>query len=209
VTVELNPTSIEYSFPANGQGLNAPGVSVTGNFVTTPSGSVYPSVAETDSDQVLGAPPYTFTGNYSSGFTGTIPFNPNLAVGTYTGYFLLNLYQTSSLTSPYTVTGGSVPFTVTVTPGIVLTALVNAVPTELSNLDVPSGTVVKFTSSVPVEWSTASGGGLFSNPVITTTSWQATITYGSGNGALYVNAFTPAAANTDQAQVTAKIFVSE
>ena len=211
ISVDISPTSIAYAYPAGHQGLNTPRVSATVTISDMPGTPIYPVIAA--SSNILAPGPCYFTNNGNGVFTGTVGFNQDLPAGVYAGSLFLNLYMDSAHTSPYTVTGGTVPFTVTVTPAIVLTATINGVPASLSSLNVKSGDNVEVDSSIPVDWFTTSSGGIASNVTSTQYKWTGKILYGistsGGQGLLNLNAQTPLASNTDQALATARFFVTE
>ncbi len=211
ITVIVSPAAVSYSYPDGHQGFNKPQISVTATVNDLPNATIYPVVSATGN--VLAAGPLPFRNNGDGSFTGSIFFNQDLQASTYTGNLILNLYTDSAHTIPYQVTGGTVPYTLTVTPGIVITAFVNGVQTPNSSLNVKSGDVVSLSSSIPVDWTGSSGGLIASNGSQTQSSWTATIRYGistpGSQGRASICAVSLSAPDTEQAETCVDISVTE
>jgi hypothetical protein len=184
----------------------------TGNLPNTP---VYAFILQ-DHD-ILG---YTQQEIYSKGggaFGANLRLNTALAPGIYTGGLQLVLAKNSDGTSPYVVSGGTLPYTLTVTSGITIQCKVNGAAVNLQQsypgqpftTSIHNGDLVQLVSSVPVMWGSSQGGAMVSNQVSTTTSWQANVLYGgaapTGYGVYDVNALTYP---SPQAQVIVSIGVS-
>lgn len=132
--------------------------------------------------------------------------------GEYTGTVTVDLCRDEACTATYALSGNTVPYALTVSPGLLVTASVDGVPEpgfktlcgvgglggsvgRLYDFSAVSGQTVALASTVPVTWSASLGEvgcGLTLNAVSTTeTSWTATIessSPGYGCGFVYVEA---------------------
>lgn len=112
VSVSLSPTSISTTFSESG-GTPA-GVTITASLFDPPTTSVYAYI--TADSNVFTAGPQTVTANGNGGYSATLSFNTSVAPGTYSGFLTLKLCKDSACASQYVVSGGTLPYTVTVTP---------------------------------------------------------------------------------------------
>jgi hypothetical protein len=112
-TVSFNPNPLSAACIQNQAGLDY-SVTVVATFGgTLPTGIVYVVIA-------FDNPGFTtFMNILPSGNIYTAQLSPDsaLAPGTYTGNVTVHLYKDSSFTSEYPLSGGTLPYTVTVTPG--------------------------------------------------------------------------------------------
>lgn len=208
VSVSFSPSAISSSYASGGQSITPPVANVTASVTNLPAGTVYVYVLEDAAVLAPGA--YTVTRNPDGTYAVSLPFNTSLAAGTYTGNLTLRLCRDIACTSEITVTGGRIPYSVTVTPGIQISAWVNSNPVALTALQVRGGDVLSLQSTLPVSWSVASGGVNVTNQMSTTTSWSATLVYGlsspGGTGTLMVTA---TSSGTPQAQKVVSISLTQ
>jgi hypothetical protein len=136
------------------------------------------------------------------GSTASATLSPScaLAPGVHSGVLTIALCRDAACTSRFPVSGNTIPYTFTVSPGALVTAKVNGVAQPgfaascggTLHLRGTVGQTVEFTSTVPVSWSSSMGGGtsfptmlgLASSP----TTWTCTLGIDSPYG--------PPAANT-------------
>lgn len=215
ITVTFTPPTLTATFPGSGQSLNLVEIPISCTAGNLPNTPVYAFILQ-DHD-ILG---YTQQAIYSKGggtFGANLLLNTALAPGVYTGGLQLILAKNSDGTSPYAVSGGTLPYTLTVTSGITIECKVNGVvvnlhqssPGQPFTTSIHNGDLVQLVSSVPVMWGSSQGGAMVSNEVSTTTSWQANVLYSgsasTGYGVYDVSALT---FSSPQAQVTVSIGVS-
>jgi len=190
--VSFTPSSINATFPEKGQSLSAPELTVTATIQNLPSTQVYSRILE--NTEVLRAGAHPVFKNADGSFRALLPFNTQLAAGTYTGHLTLQLCQDSACVSPYAVSGASLPYALTVTPGIQITATVNGVPMSSIPFTVKERDVVSLQSSIAVSWGTSTGGAFAENIKSTATSWTGTMRYAmstpGGIGSCEVQALT-------------------
>ena len=138
---------------------------------------------------------YGGTATYSN--ISPIVFKFDFPAGVHTGNIQLHVCSDKTCATEYPVTGGSLPYELTVLPQPKITASINGVPVPDSKviMALKAGDTVDLHSDMPVTWSTASGGVIVSGVVQTSTDWHAVLGYGvSGSGhtgTLTVNAITP------------------
>jgi hypothetical protein len=101
-----------------------PSITVSGKVDPVPQGQIYVRVVLDapvfDSNVGLNvAPPNLFT----------LTFDPvtTLTVGTYTGNVTVQVFQDAAMTRPYAVTGGTLPYTLTVDPQLTVTVKIDGV----------------------------------------------------------------------------------
>jgi len=183
-TVTYGPTTLSATYFQHQSGLNssagAPSVSVDATFGgSLPTGTVYPVI-------VLDKPYFStsveIVQSGSQSYGATLHPDVNLNPGTYTGTIRLHLFKDASYTSEYALSGGDLPYTLTVTPELAITVKIDGVvsttikPTS-SNTAVMSingntiywnpgsapasvatlqaGQVLELESSIPVNWTGA------------------------------------------------------
>ncbi len=138
---------------------------------------------------------YGGTATYSN--ISPIVFKFDFPAGVHTGNLQLHVCSDKTCAIEYPVTGGALPYELTVLPRPKITASINGVPVADSKVTMAlkAGDTVDLHSDMPVTWSTASGGVIVSGEVQTSTDWHAVLGYGvSGSGhtgTLTVNATTP------------------
>lgn len=177
VSVVLSPASITASFPGGGTAaLDQPTANVTATVTNAPSGSVYAMVV--DSGNVLQPGAHDVVANADGTYSANLTYERQIPVGTYTGTFTLKLCQDSACATPYRVVGGTLPYTVTVTPAATFTATVDGVAQPISSVHGREGDTLVVQASQPVDWSTAQGGAFASAVSTTTTTWTGTLHYG-------------------------------
>jgi hypothetical protein len=145
---------------------------------TLPKGAIYPVI-------VLDKPIFTIHNIIQSGsatFTTSLTPDVTLAPGTYTGTITLHLYKDSGYSSQYPLTGGDLPYTLTVTPELQITVKIDGVVsttikptssntgvmsifsntiywtnsiTPASVVTLKAGQVLELESNIPVDWSGA------------------------------------------------------
>jgi hypothetical protein len=190
--------------------------SVTGTIDPLPSGIVYVVVVE-DLPVFQGTPSVTLLGG--NAFSLSWEPDPGLAPGTYTGNLAIHLFQDAALTQPYSVTGGTLPYALTVDPELTVTATIDGVPagavfssssTAVTDINLntiywnPSqpgaaftlapGQVIELQASIPVTWYSPDQfypyGYLWEAPAITSTTLTQTIAAPpSGSTGLTGNAY--------------------
>ncbi|TFV90283.1 hypothetical protein E4K72_21040, partial [Oxalobacteraceae bacterium OM1] len=128
-TVSLTPASINASFPAEQQALQLPyppNVDITASVVpSSVSTPVYVYLVDPAGVLVLGK--QTITKDSAGHYSAKLLFNQSLPAGTYTGKLQLQICQDAACATPYAVTGGTLPYTITVTPAIAISAKINGV----------------------------------------------------------------------------------
>lgn len=126
-----------------------------------------------------------------------IVFKFDFPAGVHTGNLQLHVCSDKTCATEYPVTGGMLPYELTVLPQPKIAASINGVPVANSKVTMAlkAGDTVDLHSDMPVTWSTASGGVIVSGVVQTSTDWHAVLGYavsGPGQtGTLTVNAITP------------------
>lgn len=187
ITITPNQTSISatlYQGQGSYHGSTLSQVMVSGAYSPVPASEAYPEILSSGVGFVLADTRLFLENGY---FTAYFTPDATLAPGTYEGTWSFKLYQDSAMTQAYTVHGGSIPFTVTVTP--FLSVNLNAGGTAISGitpannnqaLTVPEGTVIEFdsTASIPISVSYSSGPNMVQvvNPLGNgTDTWTATL----------------------------------
>lgn len=193
-TVALDPPSVAVSYPGENQALNTPDAKVTATFTNLPAGTLYPVV--TADKPVLARAEATKTS--SSTYSADLQFNSSLAAGTYSGTLTLKLCTDPQCGGTVALAGGTLPYTLTVTAPIKLTASVNGAPVTIvrgQSINIKDGDHVAVQSSVPVFFTTTQSGVRGDNQASTATTWSGTLSYGlstpGGVGYYTVEAFTP------------------
>lgn len=194
ISVQISPSSLAGTVVTGGQAQGFPSGEVTATFTNLPNAQVYPAIVDDHGGIYPGS--VTFKKNADGSFSGTLPFNPLLAPGDYSGAVQLHLFKDSSATSEYPLSGGKLPYTLTVLPGITFSVTVNGASGTLTAKPVPwnhfvdqevtpaagSYQVVTLTASVPVTWIDLDPFGYSSsdnanaiNETTSSTQWSATI----------------------------------
>lgn len=188
VQVNVSASAVSISYPSNTRPLNAQMSQVTATVVNPPTTRAYAAIQ--DSGHVTNGQGYVVA-NQDGSYTATVYYDLTLAPGTYTGTFQLKLCKDAACGSTYAVQGGSVAYTVTVTPTATFTATVNGVARTLQThvmqgfadlpltLELKAGDVVSLTASQPVSWGYSTSGAFASNVTQTTTTWTGTMQYGT------------------------------
>jgi len=174
---------------------------VTGTIDPLPSGTLYVLIV-VDAPVFVGDPAVSVLGG--NAFSLSLTPDTNLAAGTYTGNLTIQLFQDATATNPYSVTGGTLPYTLTVDPELTVTATIDGVPAGVvfssSNtavtsingstiywnpaqpaaaVDLTPGQVLELQASVPVTWYSPDQfypyGYLWQAPTVTATTLTQTI----------------------------------
>mgnify|MGYP000591910815 CR=1 FL=1 len=174
IVVSLTPASVTASFPSGRQSLNPPTLSVSATVSNLPTTPIHALIVE--DKPVLQPGTHTLTRNPNGTFSASLLLNQDLAVGRHTGTLMLKLCQDAACSLPYAVSGGELPYDVTVSPGIGLTAFVNGIARSTPLL-LRDGDLLALQASQPVSWSTGSGGVAAFNVSSSSTSWSATMRY--------------------------------
>lgn len=211
IAVNISPSTLTATYVGNGQSLNQPYAHINATLTNLPSTPIYAVI--TQDRRLLQYDKYAIFRSLDGTFSTDLLFLGSMEPGHYQGNFTLNLYKDKEFTSPYPVTGGTLPYDITVTPGITFTASVNNISANISTgaaLNVKAGDVVQLQSSLPVGWSTAEGGAYADSVVTTSTSWKGTLRYGvstpGSTGFMTVQGMTP---NPPQFSASVSIFVRE
>jgi hypothetical protein len=175
--------------------------SVSGTIDPLPSGTLYVVLAF-DAAVFVGNPSLNLLGG--NAFSLSLTPDATLAPGAYTGNITIQLFQDAALTKPYSVTGGTLPYTLTVDPELTVTATIDGVVagvvfsssstavTDINGSTIywnPSqpaaaftltpGQVLELQASVPVTWHSPDQfypyGYLWQAPTITATTLTQTI----------------------------------
>jgi len=108
-------------------------------------------------------------GTFSASFTP----DSSLAPGTYPGTISVKVFQDAAMTIPIAVTGGSVPFTVTVTRPLVVNVLyqagsLNGVSPTNNNgsINIPDGTTIEFDSINQIPFTVMYSSGAVGLPAV-------------------------------------------
>lgn len=208
-TVTLNPDSISATFAGNNQSVDMPGIDITASVSPPISSLVYPYVIDEKGVLIQGG--QVVNQNVNGSYSTRLYFNRTLSSGIYTGTLMLKLCKDVACSSVHSINGGTLPYTLTVTPGIeIVSATINGVSASPSSLKVKSGDVVTLQSSVPVTWSTSSSGVILSDKRESSTEWTATLEYGLSvpgwMASLLVTAMTE---SSPTAQITTTINVTQ
>lgn len=174
-SLSFSPASIEKSYPANGQSISPPQVSLVAtasNIVA--SGTVYAFVIA-DAAVIQTTAQVTPTQNPNV-YNVTLFPSSTLAAGTYRGTLTVKLCQDAACNQLLAQT--PLPYTFTVQPAIVLSANVNGVPVAGNTINVKDGDVITVNSSMAVGWDIATGGVIFSGGTYTPTTFTSTLRYG-------------------------------
>jgi hypothetical protein len=129
-TLQFTPGQLAAQYFHNQQRLlntYAPDVtaSVTGTIDPIPSGTLY-VVIVLDAPVFLGNPSVSLLGG--NAFSLSLTPDVSLPPGTYTGNLTIQLFQDAALKKPYPVTGGTLPYALTVDPELTVTATIDGVP---------------------------------------------------------------------------------
>jgi hypothetical protein len=175
--------------------------SVSGTIDPVPSGTLY-VVLVLDAAVFVGAPSVSLLGG--NAFSLSLTPDTNLAAGTHNGNISIQMFQDAARTMPYSVSGGTLPYTLTVAPELTVTTVIDGVVagvtfsssstavTDINNSTIywnPSqpataftlkpGQVLELRSSVPVTWHSPDQfypyGSLWQAPTITATTLTQTI----------------------------------
>jgi hypothetical protein len=184
------PTALTLTFQNQAQAnayqgegfVGGPGLrmaTLIGNCSPAPTTAVFPVI----SFDAQGFAPLLTSATADPSGNFTINLGPDTALqpGVYTGNMGVQIFHDINHTSPYQVTGGQVPFSVTITP--MLTLSLNgggSFTTQNHNLQalITSGNLVDLASNLPVTWSYQVGTGLVVfNPGagVSTTLWTGTV----------------------------------
>jgi hypothetical protein len=165
-----------------------------------------------DSGTAFGGAPIIVGVNGSS-FTTHLAPSTSLAAGTYTGTLTAELCKDSACTTKYDVSGGSLPYSVTVSPLLNIEVLVNGSstlsvtstpPTPVQNLHVASGSTIEIRSNIAVTVDAEEVGAWFIqiDPSSTEKVFRAVLTANpdtSGPAASFI-AFMPTFAPSDNSR---------
>lgn len=174
VVVSLLPRTVTHYFQSDRQSPEIPVVSVHATVSNAPTTPVYPVVLE--DKPVLQPGLHSLTLNPNGSFSASLPLNPDLPVGRHTGTLTLLLCRDPACASTYAVSGGELPYEITVTPGVRIEVLVNGV-TRSGFLSLRDGDVLSLQTSQPVRWMVNPLGAEAVNQVSTSTNWSATVRY--------------------------------
>jgi hypothetical protein len=115
-------------------------------------------------------------------YRATLRPNVTLSPGTYTGKLILQLCKDAGCAQEYSVSGGSIPYEVTIYAQLQATVLVDGVPSGTVTagglpveLQMGDGSSVQITSNLPVQIVYSSGPGFVTvtpDPASTPTSWK-------------------------------------
>ncbi|MBQ0941997.1 hypothetical protein KAK07_01480 [Ideonella sp. 4Y16] len=164
-------------------------VSGTAVFDKAPTGTVYPVV-------VMDAPNFvseTVAVRQISGTTYEVDLTPksSLSVGVHTGTLTLKLCKDPQCNAVYALTGGSLPYELTVSAAMAVSLTINGVPVpdgrggqltaredDVLTVDISSGDTIELSSHAEVDW-VASTNNQVNNSITvlssTPTSWRAVI----------------------------------
>jgi hypothetical protein len=174
---------------------------VSGTIDPLPSGTLY-VVLVLDAAVFVGEPSVSLLGG--NAFTLSLTPDTNLAPGTYTGNISIQMFQDAARAKPYSVIGGTLPYTLTVAPELTVTAAIDGVAagvvfssshtavTDINGstiywnplqpaaaFNLTTGQVLELRSSVPVTWHSPDQfypyGYLWQAPTITATTLTQTI----------------------------------
>jgi hypothetical protein len=180
--ISVSPQVVEITYPGEGQLINTPTSGVAATIKNLPAGPVFPVLVEDAA--VLTPGPVQIQRDFRTGtYDAFLTFSELLATGIHRGNFTFMLCQDPACAAPpYAV--ATVPYTVTITPPIKITALVNGIAADASALRVAVGAVVTLQSSMPVFWNSGFGSGAdASDDLVTPTLWRGTIRAGSSRPA--------------------------
>lgn len=154
------------------------GFNVTATLSSVPSGAVFPVVVASSS--VIQTGPTTVAKNPNGSYTASLTTASSLAIGVYTGTLTLHLCKDSLCKSEYTLSGGTLPFTITVIaePAFTLTSTAFPGPGTPSTVAAASGTFysivagtnVSLTSDTPVVWTMTNNAASLHNLTSNTTN---------------------------------------
>lgn len=162
-TVSLSPKPLTASW--NDSIVLGQPITVTANFSPAPKGTVYPVVVMDAPNFVPGA----VVVRQISDTTYAMDLTPvaTLPVGKHTGTLTLKMCKDAQCAAAYTLTGGSLPYELTVVAALAVSVKVNgrAIPDgrggqltaysdDALTLDIASGDVVELDSHAEVDWVT-------------------------------------------------------
>lgn len=205
VSLVVNPPTLSAQYATAGQAVSQPAA----NLVITPSsplvGAIY--VLATADAQVLAPGAYSAGAGPNGTLYLSLPFNPNLSPGTYTGNITLRFCRDPACATEIAVTGARIPYVVTVNPAIQISVFVNGTLATSQPIQIVSGDVLALQSTTPVSWSQISGGANRTNEVSTSTTWSATIVYATSPPGGPASFSVIASDIANQAQVTTSVSV--
>jgi hypothetical protein len=181
--------------------LQSIAASVTGTIEPLPTSTLY-VVIVLDFPVFVGNPALSLLGG--NAFSLTLAPEVNLEPGTHTGNLAFKMFQDAARTKPYSVAGGTLPYTLTVDPeltvtvkidGVAASALFSSSNTAVTDINgstiywnhgqpaaaftLAPGKVIELQASVPVTWHSPDQfypyGSLWSAPTVTSTTLTQTI----------------------------------
>jgi hypothetical protein len=170
------------------QGAVETGIIVNATLSQQPTGTYY-IVITADADVLDAANTYVYIQSPTSAAANVAP-SCALTPGTYSGVLTVRLCADQSCTQQLPVSGNTLPYTFTVSPGLVVTAKVDGVPqpgfaaactSNLGAVQVSTnvGQKLELTSTQPVTWSASEvnsfGFPCWSGTTSDATTWSATI----------------------------------
>jgi len=179
---------------------------VNGTIDPVPTSNLYVLVM-VDSPVFQGNPSLVSLGG--NAFSLTLTPDLSLAAATHSGNLTIQMFQDSALSKPYTVAGGTLPYTLTVDPELTVTVKIdgvvapqifsssNTAVTDINqstiywnglqppaSFSLAPGKVIELTASVPVTWHSPDQfnpyGSLWSAPTVTATTLRQTMAAPSG-----------------------------
>lgn len=152
--------------------------SVQANIPAGFSGSTY--VRMVDTGQGFGKSSFSVVSHGDGTYSATLTPDVTLAPGTYTGNLSLQFCADQACSTPFTTTGGTLAYTVTVGAALAAQVYVNGTlagaiqagrgaPLQVS---APVGAAIEITSNIPVQWNYSTGP----NMVVVTTASDSTAT---------------------------------
>jgi hypothetical protein len=169
-----------------------PIVSITATFSSLPTGTIYPVIAESTGVFVTGS--NAVIQNSSTTFTTTLKPDVTRAPGVYQGTLTLLLCKDPACSAQYQLSGGTLPFVVTITPELNVSVKINGVlqaqvmtPGMPGSYTVIAGQTFELDSNMPISVGYSSGLGMpVVTPSVTNTStlWQATVSTGAYGNSL-------------------------
>jgi hypothetical protein len=170
IHVSFNRNPIVNWVPVRMAGGYSLSVSATLNPVPTTT----PYVFVLDSGNVLAPGSVTVTANQNGSYSAALPLRSNLVAGSYEGNFTLKLCRDMGCSTPYTLTGATLPYTLNITPQATTTAtalikvggVTQAIPPTLDGygvkhyaISVPTGSTLDMQTSMDIASWTFSGSG--------------------------------------------------
>jgi hypothetical protein len=182
IGVSWDPQTLTASFQ---QGARVPQLVVRAKLSSVPSQSVY--VAVVDDGGGFAGSSLTVSQESSDTFVGYIEPNTLLSLGTHRGTLALHLCNDQACASEISISGGSIPYTLTVSEGFYLKVSVDGVevpgvvasPANSPTVPITAGQTVGLVANRAMAWSSGGLGGTVypevSNIAFDDTHWSATL----------------------------------